>query len=224
VKLVIYTAITAGKDSLHQVERAAVSDSCDYVCFSDERFESDVFDVRPLGVSGLDDVRRARFCKVFPHLFLAGYDASIWMDGNFKIVGPAHELFGKLDAELDIAAYPHEVRDCIYDEMKACDSKRLDFMDVMERQVARYREENYPEHNGLFLTGVMVRRHTESVKKAMEMWWHEIANGSRRDQLSFNYVLWKLGIKAEILCRDEQWKFLKSGLHHRVDRITSRKP
>ena len=31
--------------------------------------------------------------------------------------------------------------------------------------------------------------------KLNELWWHEICNGSRRDQLSFDYCCWKLGIK-----------------------------
>ena len=29
---------------------------------------------------------------------------------------------------------------------------------------------------------------------AMEIWWEEIEKGSSRDQLSFNYALWRAGL------------------------------
>lgn len=46
--------------------------------------------------------------------------------------------------------------------------------------------------NGLVDTGFMVRElHDERVKKVMETWWSKVLNGSRRDQLSFNYACWK---------------------------------
>ena len=35
------------------------------------------------------------------------------------------------------------------------------------------------------------KHNQKDVIKAMEMWWDEIENGSRRDQLSFNYAAWK---------------------------------
>ena len=38
----------------------------------------------------------------------------------------------------------------------------------------------------------ILRRHnSEDVRRAMEYWWNELKNNSRRDQLSFNYSAWK---------------------------------
>ena len=46
-------------------------------------------------------------------------------------------------------------------------------------------------------TNVMFRKHhTTLTKEVNKMWWNCIDKFSRRDQLSFNYVLWKLGISC----------------------------
>jgi hypothetical protein len=42
---------------------------------------------------------------------------------------------------------------------------------------------------------VILRRHTDAIRHLNEAWWNEIVRGSRRDQLSFNYVAWKLGLR-----------------------------
>ena len=41
---------------------------------------------------------------------------------------------------------------------------------------------------------MILRRHTDAIRRLNEAWWNEIVRGSRRDQLSFNYVAWKLGL------------------------------
>ena len=44
----------------------------------------------------------------------------------------------------------------------------------------------------------MVRKHNKKdCIELMEKWWNEINNYSHRDQLSFNYIVWKLGIKIK---------------------------
>ena len=56
----------------------------------------------------------------------------------------------------------------------------------------RYIQNGYPQNNGLGFTCGLVRYHNRPIlKNAMEMWWTEIKYGSKRDQLSFNYVAWK---------------------------------
>ena len=35
----------------------------------------------------------------------------------------------------------------------------------------------------------------------MEKWWNQIKNFSKRDQLSFNYVVWKTGIKIKYISK-----------------------
>lgn len=57
----------------------------------------------------------------------------------------------------------------------------------------------FPEHYGLGENNILYRRHNEpALVRVMEDWWYFLENYSRRDQLSFVYVLWKNGfdIKA----------------------------
>jgi hypothetical protein len=41
-------------------------------------------------------------------------------------------------------------------------------------------------------TSVLLRRNTAAVRRFNEAWWEEVEKGSCRDQISFNYVAWKL--------------------------------
>ena len=56
----------------------------------------------------------------------------------------------------------------------------------------RYISEGYPKNNGLATNPIIVRNHNDSDAIAvMEDWWSEIKYNSKRDQLSFNYIVWK---------------------------------
>ena len=59
----------------------------------------------------------------------------------------------------------------------------------------RYASEGFPRGAGLAEACVILRRHTAAVEAFGEAWWHEIRTGSHRDQLSFDYVAWKLGMR-----------------------------
>jgi hypothetical protein len=104
---------------------------------------------------------------------------------------------------LDVATFKYPStygpRDCVYQEAEACIKRRKDRPDVIEAQMARYRAEGYPEHGGLVETSVVVRTFGETVRRFNAAWWREICSGSRRDQLSFNYVAWKLDLNYSLL-------------------------
>ena len=69
----------------------------------------------------------------------------------------------------------------------------------------RYQKEGYPRHNGLITGMVILRRHNEKdCIKVMEHWWTEIKYGSKRDQLSFNYVAWKNKLKFSYIDGDSR--------------------
>jgi hypothetical protein len=96
----------------------------------------------------------------------------------------------------------HPQRDCIYDELKASLLREWvgEVPGDMERQVERYRQEGYPEHNGLVYGGFILRRHNDAeVRAVMEDWWQEICDESSQDQLSFPYVARRHGIDWGII-------------------------
>ena len=104
-----------------------------------------------------------------------------------------------LKMQTDIMMMKHPSRDCIYDEFHACYEEPRDDRDTMQDQVQRYADKGYPEHNGLVATGVIIRRNNKKVLKFCKAWLKEVENGSIRDQLSCNYVLWKQKVKIDLI-------------------------
>jgi hypothetical protein len=185
------------------------------------------WDVRVMKAKNPDPVRCAKEYKILPHRFFTEYEYSIWIDGNYLVVGDVHGLLSEALDATNMAIFDHnqtegDSRDCLYKEYESIvrlsreTGRVIDDPGVMKRQVDRYRAEGYPENNGLIFASILVRRHNDpDVKKAMEQWWHEIENGSRRDQLSFNYILWKTGLNVHVLpgnIRDNRW-FYQIGIH-----------
>lgn len=203
-KIVIYTAIFGGKDKLTELK--FIPKGCDFVCFTDSDLESRAWQIKKMKPVHEDPVRSAKVYKILPHKFFLEYEYSVWVDGNFFIRGDVKELINKYLKECNFAAFDHkqnkhDPRDCIYEEAEALiemagREKYKDDPELIKRQVEKYRQEGYPENNGLTTNMILVRRHNEpDIIKVMEDWWKEIKENSRRDQLSFNYVAWKNKLK-----------------------------
>lgn len=196
-RIAIYTAITGNYDELRTPKY--VSENCDYICFTDNiNLKSDFWEIRLMQDSELDPVRKARKHKVLPHMYLKEYDSSIWIDGNFDIVGDMNEVINKYSNESGMLCIIHPQRNCVYEEAKACIELNKDSEDIINNQIEKYLADNYPKNNGMIASGVLYRKHRDAkLVKVMEAWWKEIYNRSRRDQLSFNYVCWKYQYKYD---------------------------
>ena len=80
----------------------------------------------------------------------------------------------------------------------------------------KYLNEEYPSNNSLAVTMQLLRRHNKKdCIKAMEQWWEEIKYGSKRDQLSFNYSMWKTNTSFVYFNGDSRSTkhFLHTGKH-----------
>lgn len=188
---VIYTAITGGYDDLKPQPDKGVP----YVAFTDLP-ASPPWEVRPVH-AGLDANRNAKIHKVMPHKFFPDAEYSLWIDGSCRVEFPFDlaRLVQTYLQDADLAVFRHPQRNCAYDEARVCKNQNLDSHDIIDRQVRRYTAEGYPSNYGLGECSVVLRRHTAACARFNEAWWQEILNGSRRDQISFNYVAWKLGFK-----------------------------
>lgn len=198
-KLVIYTAIFGGYDELKEPE--FLSDNIDYICYTDDKnLRSKHWKIILQDRKFTDPVRCAKEYKILPHKFLSEYKNSIWIDASWKMFGDMREFFEKECGNTGITFSIHPTRNCIYEEADICITKKNDDCITMQNQINRYKEEGYPLRNGLIAGGVIVRKHMQDhVIKLMEEWWKEIDSGSRRDQLSFNYVSWKNLIPYDVL-------------------------
>jgi GT2 family glycosyltransferase len=201
-KIVIYSAIAGDYDELKRPEY--VSEGCDYVCFSDKRIGNHHhWQIRPFDYYNADPTRTARYVKLHPHVYFPDYEWSIWVDANLLIVGDMADFISGMPLNYHMATFKHPYRDCIYDEASKCIDLKLDKPEIIMAQVNRYRSENYPHNLGLSETNVIVRKHNEEdVIQLMNDWWKEIDNGSKRDQLSLNYVAYKNDIRLGFLAED----------------------
>ena len=236
-KIVVYTAIFGEKDKLKDPKY--LPPNTDFICFTDDKnLKSNIWKVIYVNPPFSDPVRCARYIKIMPHLFLSDYKQSIWIDGNMIVKGNIRKALRKyLKNGFTLATYDHKflkkrilkifwkvnksfARNCVYKE--ADDLLRrmengfyLDDPNLIKNQVKKYKELGYPENNGLAATMIVYRRHNnKELIKVMEDWWDELKNGSRRDQLSFNFVLWKNSFLANLIEGDPRYNPYFSKIVH----------
>jgi hypothetical protein len=196
-KIVVYTAIGGKYDTLKEPPRGLLKEA-DLVAFCDHTPPPTLWQVRKLCNEFSDPCRNAKLPKIVPHIFFPEAAYSLWVDASVKIERPfpIKQWIDEFLAEHDWATFKHPLRQCIYEEAEACIQQAKDDPDVIRRQMASYRAENYPPNNGLVELTIILRRHTEAVRQLNEAWFREIRKNSRRDQLSFNYVAHKTGLKV----------------------------
>ena len=196
-KRVVYTCITGKYDKL--ISPSYVQTDVDYVCFTDNlNQDGGVWKLRPIpsDLSGLDKVKQQRIVKICPHKYLSEYEDSIWVDGSMDILLNVNTFISECCSENDKQVFirKHPNRTCIYHEAKVCVSMKKDTSEHINKQINRYKQEGFPTNYGLVETNVIYRKHnTEYCKQLMETWANEVKTESHRDQLSFNYALWKCG-------------------------------
>lgn len=185
--IVTYTAIFGNYDTLRPAKYPSL-------CFTDGQMRPiEGWEYKTI-FSGEDPKQSNRHCKILVHEHL-GVEYSIYHDGNIKMFIDPGEAIERWLRDADIAVFAHPDRDCVYDEAMACIEQGRAQPGAVGDQMARYRQEGYPEGVGLAACWVLVRRHTPEVKRFNEAWWAEYAKGAKRDQLSFNHTCWKLGMR-----------------------------
>ena len=217
-KKVIYTCITGNYEPLD--DPYAFSDGFDYICFTDSKtLKSDLWEIRPIPdeLSKLSSVKKQRCIKINPHKYLPEYELSIWVDGSIKLTKDVNLfLKEKCSGKENVYIPEHPQRKCIYAEMEACIKQKKDIEANIAPQRSRYRKEGFPQNYGLVQSNIIVRRHNApDCIRLMDTWWEELRNGSHRDQLSFNYAMWKnQDVKVKFLdkttCESPYFKWDKS--------------
>lgn len=167
----------------------------DYFCFTD-KFDMNgghVTLLRP-DYFELDLKRTSLFYKTNSIHYFDDYDIIIWCDQNVNIVNLTSIYTCLMNQEFTIASFRHPERKCVYSESEKIISSKRDKAEKVISQMTRYEKAGFPKNYGLFETNIMVYKPTNQMKTLMRSWWGEIVSGAKRDQLSFTYVLWALGV------------------------------
>lgn len=138
-------------------------------------------------------IKKQRFYKTNPHLLFKNYDLSIYVDATFKLKGNLDDFLLRILApnfDIYILEHPRIIK--INNEIEAVLHFKKESLDVVEPIRERYKKEKFPDDNGHAETCLIVRKHNElNCINFMENWFYQIKHYSHRDQLSFNYILWK---------------------------------
>lgn len=187
--LAIYTAITGGYDSLKE----HVNLPGDLFVFTDGKVANDKYCVLPCLNLFKSNNRNAKIHKVLNHLYFSEYEYTLWIDGNIRIKKDISSLVTEWKMH-DISLFKHPERTCAYEEANVCSKYKLDKAPVITKQVEKYKAEQFPEKYGLWCGGIIFRNNR--VNHFNELWWEEISTGSKRDQISLPYAIWKSGVKV----------------------------
>ena len=203
LKVVVYTCITGNYDV--PKKPLYYPENVDYILFTTE-FENDVkvqgWDAKPIPEHIKEygtDVIINRYVKFHPHeLFMDKYDIAIYVDGNITVVSDLVVLVELMNKDIGLAIHKHYCRSCIYEEVKACIALKKGNKNNLNKQVALYRLQGFPQNYGLLECNVLITDlKSEKAKSIYGQWWNEfLRSGSGRDQIALPFVLWRNGIKV----------------------------
>ena len=190
-KLCVYTCITGDYDNVNNFS-CGKDNNVDYYLFTNNKtIRSDFWNVIYIENDGLDNIRLARKIKILGHDILKEYDITVWVDGASypkKSILEFIDKFCDLD-KYSLIGFKHPERDCIYDEGKVCVIAGKESKDNVIEQMIFLKSKNYPRHNGLIESAILVRNIKDNnLIRTMELWFEMVKNYSYRDQLSFNYA------------------------------------
>ncbi len=205
--LVVYTALIGKNgDRLRQPKWPARDNGVKFICFTDRDIEqTGRWELRRVSGSDIpnhgattDPRRVARYYKLMPHEVLPEAKVWLWQDACLVLKVDPLTIFRQAHG-LPVATFKHPNRDCIYDEHLACLKYRKGEPELMQLQVDHLQVLGYPPGNGLAETSCIVRRNTNEIRRFNERWWEILKNYSVRDQLSFDFVCWEMGMQYAIL-------------------------
>lgn len=197
-RIAVYTVLFGNYDALKNP--LFVSEQCDYFVLTNQdikdqsvwkKYDLSNFDEETKNFSNLE---KARYFKLHPHVLFPEYKYSIFIDANIQTVTDLVPIVEQLGDNF-IGIHSQPGRDCVYQEATEILVIKKAPKDQVMPQIKAYKKEGFPEHYGLFRTCVVVREHMNpQCIRLMDLWWENINKYSKRDQLSFTYCLWRMGL------------------------------
>lgn len=204
MKILVYTAIFGNKDEAPRIIGKEGVDLRDFrfVCVTDNpNVSSPDYEVMVVKSEYSDVTKNARKVKVNGIGNMNDFDAAIWHDSSVQLHADKLNELASFSKTSMISVF-HHIRYCAYLEAIACIDQKKDAPLRITAQMFRYFREGFPSNNKLHETTIMVLNAKQFYGSDLQkLWWNEILNRSRRDQLSLAYASWKtkteIGLLAE---------------------------
>jgi hypothetical protein len=139
------------------------------------------------------------FYRALIHRSFPKYDASLYIDGNVRLLKPTEDLFQcLLRSGAPMMLYHHSTRRTVVEELEVVlKNHRVVNPQRAINEVDRYFREGFPDNQGLGETTILLKNHRHHLlDEAMHLWWNTFSENLTRDQLSLPYVLWKTGMQV----------------------------
>ncbi|MFA5217264.1 glycosyltransferase domain-containing protein [Sulfuricurvum sp.] len=218
---VVYTAVYGPHDYGPGFVRC--KPSCECILFTDDRRLMLYLENRKSPFKAIyrdaphPDPRRAcRYFKTMPDVELKDYDVSLWVDGNTAFYkDPAVVIDSEMNGS-NYKVYRHwnGIKD-IFLEGNRC--IRLDKATEEEiiPQLKEYGKTAYSNSDTIAACTYIMRRHNNSeVVEFGRKWWEEILKFSARDQVSWDFLKWKMNLKFDWI-KTPRLSWVKIGPHNR---------
>ena len=178
-----YTAIFGPYDELK--EPAIVTKGWKYVAYTDQDFESDVWEIRKVPVMDCGPAKTARWYKInfYKHI---NTEYSLYVDGTFIINCNLTRWWKRFNAPFTAMQHPYD--NCIYKDAQSCIDSGKGERTLIERQVELYKALGIQKNSGLIASGVLMRQNTPEVQKFCAQWWDQVRRWSNRDQIAWGYA------------------------------------
>lgn len=228
VKIAIYTAIFGDKDELKDPTNYSSENGIDYFLITDNKeTQSLVYNIIVKKPTYDDITKNARYYKVNGLEIFNKYDYVIWHDANIQIID---DKIIKLIASIknkEILLFKHPERKCTYDEAIKCIELEKDYPLKVLKQVLYYYKNGIKNNAGLFASGLFVLNRKFINQEFLNLWWNEIEQRSRRDQLSLPYALKVHNIQPIIIeddIRDNDYSNFHNHKHKKYIFLSIGKP
>jgi hypothetical protein len=182
----VYTAIFGNYDDLK--EPLIITKGWKYVCFTDQDFKSDVWEVVKCPVMDCGHSKTARYYKIMYHKHIES-EFSLWVDGTFIINTDLNKWWRRFKQPFTAVQHPFD--NCVYVDAKACLDSGRGEKSLLERQVAFYKAIGVQKNKGLIASGVLMRQKCGVVNQFCNTWWEQVRRWSNRDQIAYGYANYK---------------------------------
>lgn len=225
----VYTTMIGRYERLNDQPVAAQS-NIPFICLTDDlELTSATWQIRMVSPTfGMDPIRSQRDLKLRPHLHLADFEGSLYIDNTVILKEPPEKILERYQKESGFSVAAHSCRETVLDEFMEVARLGLDDQSRIFEQLNHYQLE-CPDvlMEKPFWGAILLRDHkAPAVRNMLEIWNAHVQRYARRDQLSMNYAFRRAGLVPEVMFIDNfnSWFHGRSHQNDRDIRNGMRRP
>lgn len=190
---VVYTALSDEQDAPH--EPTHITEGWEYRCYTNnDSLKSDVWKFTPLQGNEPQHIRQRKHAIKYFDLIDDAQNIAMYIAPRVRIRGDLNVFLKNVLADNSaMTVINHPTLNCSYREAEAIKYEHPEHSSALDRQIAKYKQEGFPQDAGLISPEAFVyRNHNFRLREFCNFWYEEFShpNNAPFEQLSFNYTVW----------------------------------